>query len=132
MSDWDKLTTAQRVKFQMLCESVSEYSEQSYCAGWLDGVEFTLLQWLIDLKSGRYKEQGRFGMLNRMSSQELLELERLSTESGGYWPVWQDSGSDWFEEGGAGPVPLDIQVAYDEKKAYDDKWAKWGFSPDEF
>jgi hypothetical protein len=74
-----------------LSEYMSELSEQAYCAGWMQGLEYAL--WNAVLK-GRVK-YGRL-QITRAHTQKLKEL----SEQCGGWIVWDDDLGEAF-------MPLD-------------------------
>lgn len=126
MSDKNKL-------FLEMCEIISDYSEESYCAGWLDGVEFTALTWLDEWEAGKYDEKGRFGISTRMPVAKLERLREIAVAHD-MWPVWDDkANSPWYANGGCGPMPCSLAHARkqrDDYRAYWDKVileGKWGF-----
>lgn len=119
MSDRNKL-------FEEMCEIISDYSEESYCAGWLDGVEFTVITWLDDLQAGKYDEKGRFGLATRMPLAGLERLREIALEHD-MWPVWTD--------GEGAPGIRTLAMARKMRDDYRAKWdrmvldGKWGVSP---
>jgi hypothetical protein len=68
-----------------LLELMQDVSEEAYCAGWLDRLEFML--W--EMVTGTYKHEG-FGFLSvsRLAN-EIAEMKRLSALVDGWW-IWDD------------------------------------------
>lgn len=60
---------------------MSELSEEAYCAGWMDGLEYALWQVVI----GDRREYGRLWI----SAERIAQLKRLSGECGG-WIVFDE------------------------------------------
>lgn len=108
--------------FKEMCKIISDYSEDSYCAGWLDGVEFTVVTWLDELREGKYDPRGRFGVTYKMPVKQLRHLSDIA-ERHDMWPVWDDNGnSPYYDDNGAGPMPRTLAEA---RKARDDYRAFW-------
>ena len=92
---------------ELLCEYMSEISEDYWCAGWLHGLEFSLWKMLRggsrDFGTGDVKEE------------ELSKLRQLSQRAGG-WVIW-DEQKDASMSGNRF-VPLALwTVMYDGEKS---------------
>lgn len=72
-----------------LRDRMSNISEWHYCAGWLDGLEYSL--WSILGGAG----DTRFGM-HDVSHHDIAELARLADKSGGWWMWDEDLGAQVF------------------------------------
>lgn len=59
-----------------LMEAMSELSEEAYCAGWMEGLEYALWRLLTE-------GPGRYGRLDA-SSEQLEHLRALSDACGGW------------------------------------------------
>lgn len=70
-----------------LAERMSELSEQTWCAGWMDGLEFALWSAL----EGGPRTYGRLDL----TDEHLGELRRLSDTCGG-WIVFDDDSEETF------------------------------------
>ena len=76
-----------------LAQYMSELSEEAYCAGWMDGLEYALWQVVLD-------QRRAYGRLV-FTSDHVLKLRSLSEASGG-WIIFDDdleetwlSAPDW-------------------------------------
>lgn len=111
--------------FDEMCEIISDHSQDCYCAGWLDGIEFTVLTWLDELEAGRYDEFGRFGISTRIPKEKLEKL-RIIALANDMWPVWGD--------GEGAPGIRTLAQARLLREDYRAKWdrmilkGKWGVS----
>lgn len=74
---YPELTPAQRE----LADYMSDLSEEHYCAGWLNDLEFALWGFVVD-------GPGMFGVL-RVTPGKIARLIQLSSACGG-WIVWRD------------------------------------------
>lgn len=119
-----------------MCEIISDFSEDSYCAGWLDGIEFTLFEWRNQLEKGEYDPECRFGIGSKMPENKLERLLEISAYLG-LWVVWDDAAeTNLWDNDGAGPVAVSLDVAAERKRAYDKSYEdlrkKWaGGLPDD-
>lgn len=119
-----------------MCEIISDFSEESYCAGWLDGIEFTLLEWRNQLERDEYDPQCKFGIGSRMPENKLERLLEISAYLG-MWVVWDDNAEEnVWGDGEAGPIAVSLDEAAKRKAAYDklyeDLNKKWsGRLPDD-
>jgi hypothetical protein len=75
------LTEEQR----MLADFMSELSEEAYCAGWMDGLEFALWEALTE-------ERASYGRLE-FDETQVNRLRALSSSCGG-WIVFEDIGEE--------------------------------------
>ncbi len=75
------LTTDQR----RLADFMSDLSEQAYCAGWMDGLEYALWEALV----GTRREYGRLDL----SDTQRMRLRELSEACGG-WIVFDDDNEE--------------------------------------
>jgi hypothetical protein len=76
-----------------LCEYMSDLSEDAYCAGWMDGLEYALWEALLGLR-------GAYGWLE-LTKEQKEDLRVLSEKCGG-WIIFDDekeetwvAASDW-------------------------------------
>ena len=70
-----------------LADAMIEISEGAYCAGWMDGLEYSL--WHL-MTTG----QTRYGRA-QVTSDELIRLRNLSERCGG-WIVWDEQREEIF------------------------------------
>lgn len=61
---------------QLLANFMSELSEEAYCAGWMDGLEYSLYHFV---KNGA----GAYGQTH-ISDEDIAKLKRLSELAGGW------------------------------------------------
>lgn len=73
---------------KLLCKQMGEISEEYYCSGWLDGLEFRL--WDM-VKGGNCS----FGM-GTVKEEEVKSLSFLSEQSGGWWMFDDKLGQQMF------------------------------------
>ena len=80
-------------KQQALASLMSDISEDSWCAGWMDGLEFRLWQMVQD------PEDNDYGMAI-VSKEDIQTLQEISDEISG-WIAWSE------KEGKKVFVPMD-------------------------
>jgi len=68
-----------------LADFMSDLSEQAYCAGWMDGLEYALWETLI----GPRREYGRLNLCDT----QRVRLRELSDACGG-WIVFDDDNEE--------------------------------------
>lgn len=71
----------------LLAEAMSELSENAYCAGWMDGLEYDL--W--NILSGAPQRYGRI----EVTGSDVARLKALSAKCGG-WIVFDDEHAETF------------------------------------
>jgi hypothetical protein len=74
-------------KAQELQQFMSDLSEEAYCAGWMDGLEFAL--WNAVLNGPR-----EYGYL-QITPEHISQLKRLAHESGG-WIYFDNKSGETF------------------------------------
>jgi hypothetical protein len=79
----------QRVVINWLYNSISEYSEDTYCAGWLCGIEWTIWQWINDVNDGYVPQNMDFGQGKRLHPAILSIYGEASRIIGG-WIKWDN------------------------------------------
>lgn len=79
----DDLTAKQRA----LAEYMSELSEEAYCAGWLEDLEFSLWRIVLD-------GSGRFGFME-ITTEHVSNLKEFSRLCGG-WIFFDDLNGETF------------------------------------
>lgn len=79
----DALSTPQRA----LADYMSELSEEAYCAGWMDDLEFSLWRIVTD-------GSGRYGSME-ITEKHVSKLRALSRLCGG-WIVFDDRDEETF------------------------------------
>ena len=77
----------QKVLIKWLYNSISEYSEDTYCAGWLCGIEWTIWQWINDVDDGYVPSNMDFGNGERLHPSILCIYREASRKLGG-WVKW--------------------------------------------
>ena len=70
-------------KQKALYTKMSDISEDHYCAGWMNGNEFTLWRMVSDPTQDRY-----YGMAP-VEESDIEDLRQISAETGG-WIYWHD------------------------------------------
>lgn len=78
-------------KEKQLADYMSDLSERSYCASWMDGLEYVL--WSAIVKGAR-----KYGRLE-ITDEHIAKLKALSDDCGG-WVIFDDEAGETF-------VPLD-------------------------
>lgn len=73
--------------FKLQCEIISDYSEYIYCAGWLDGIELSIWEWLMEWRSGKSVDVQ--SKPSRISIEKLVILDSINTKWG-IWPLFKD------------------------------------------
>ncbi len=76
---------------KQLAGYMSDLSERSYCAGWMDGLEYVLWSAMVD-------GPRKYGFLE-ITDQHIIKLKELSDACGG-WIIFDDEKGETF-------VPLD-------------------------
>ena len=74
-----------------LASTMSDTSEECWCAGWLEGCEFSLWSMVQDPAGGDH-EWG----LGTVTAAEVATLRRLSEEAGGWWRWDTEAGGGVF------------------------------------
>jgi len=64
---------------------MEEISQDHYCAGWMDGLEFILWKFV---KEGSKDQEYGMGVIKGST---ILRLKELSEEAGGWWVFFLDS-----------------------------------------
>lgn len=84
-----------------LCDTMSDISEECYCAGWMSGLEYAL--W------GALQTSDLIYGMSEIDAEQLQRCGQLAQELGG-WIVWVDDhdlpGTSW-QEWGKRFVPMD-------------------------
>ena len=92
-----------------LATYMSDLSEQSYCAGWMDGLEYSLWDAVIH---GRRK----YGLME-ITDEHIAKLKELSGACGG-WIIFDDEKGETF-------VPLDEWLGiYESNQAQLPDWVE--------
>jgi hypothetical protein len=68
---------------EWMADTISDISEDRYCAAWMAGVEFDLFKQINGQPSGRY-DSGYEQAIDR-----LRQVSELLDE----WPIWDDDGT---------------------------------------
>jgi len=98
-SPYSLLTPRQHELYDMM----SEISEECYCAGWMDGNEFTLWE---AIQTGEM----RYGMGN-IDKEKLAKVAALSVLTG-CWIIWKDKEHGLpLEEHGPYAIPIAEWIA---------------------
>jgi len=70
-------------KQNLVVKLISEISEDIYCAGWYDGIEFDLWSWINN------EETISKNLNHRIVKEDLIELNNLSSQIR-HWAMWSD------------------------------------------
>lgn len=107
------MTWQQRALYQLM----SDISEDCYCAGWMNGNEYTLWEMLTTPTAPR-----NYGM-GQVSDRDIAEMRAISNDIGG-WIRWHDDADEpdlpANEWGPRFEALEDWQRRYDKQKA---EWA---------
>lgn len=111
-----RLTTIQ----QQLCDLMSDTSERAYFAGWMEGTEFRLWQFVVDPA-----DEADWGLA--ILEPELREsLKELSHEAGG-WIIFSDDDATPRDQMGNSFVPMEDWLDMVEAQRTRRPAQSWGF-----